>query len=1459
MQAPGIAYSDAPALRRDPATESGGDAVKRPNGTVDGEQRQAEAAVVIISVLGPFQVDGDGSSLGPRDRVVLEVLVLRPGVVVSAERLADAMWGDLVPPTWNKVVQGCVVRLRKVLGSKAIETSPAGYRLTTPPDAVDAHRFERLARRCSELLALGDFDRAAYVGGQALALWRGPALRELEGWDAGRIEAGRLEELRLGVEEIRLEAALRAGHHQDVLAEAQARAAEAPLRERRWALLALAQYQAGRQGDALRTLHQARSVLVSELGVEPGAELIALEQAILRQDPSLVAAAALPEPGASCPYLGLVPYDVADADGFFGREREVEACLGRLAAVGVLVVVGPSGGGKSSLVRAGVAASLERRGRLVVVITPGARPMDALIALPVSGSVPVLVVDQCEEAITLCDDQAARVMFFSALAAHARRGQLVIALRADRLGELSGHPDFAALMEPGLHLLSAMSEPDLRAAIEGPARQVGLLLEPGLVDLLVREVEGEAGALPLLSHALHETWQRREGRTLTVEGYQATGGIRGSVAQSAEEIYHQLPDEQRPYLRDLLLRLVTPTHDGEPVLNRVPIRTVATDAEHEHLVEVLIRARLVTSDDDTVELAHESLARAWPRLRTWLDDDVDGQRILRHLWLAAEAWDGMGRPDSELYRGVRLAQALDWQTSANPDLTPAEATFLDTSTERERAEAESGEQRLRHQARQNRRLRALLAGVALLLVAAVFAGLLAVRQGDRADRAAIAARAEAERADQAAVRAEGEAQRADRAATAADARRVGAQALLVDDIDHSLLLAVEGVRLDDSIDTRANLLAALSRSPELIGSTRTDGPDLISVGVSPDGETVGVGHAYGAVSFYDTSTKEQLGTYGDTPIWKWEYRPDGGQLAASGQPGPSSGSVLAQPSVRLVDPATFEDEPAQLGGIPASAFVSAPHYSADGRFLGATFEESDGGNDSSVAVWDLSSPEEPVLRFDLPGIGYELDLSPDGTLLYVGRADPPALGVYEVATGQLLRSASVPAAWMEVSPDGSLLAIAGGTDVVLLDATTLAEVRRLRGHSEWVQTVRFSPSGALLASGSDDRTAIVWDVATGTRRELLRGSSTDVWGVAFSPDEGTLYSSSGPTVLTWDLVGDRRFVPRGRLPASNSAPISPAVEGAFDSPTGEATAFTGCPTVDGPAVLQFVDNTTNQALAPIDTGHRCYGWFAWRPDGQRFATTGDDGFVRIWDWRTGQLVAERHVAPEHVSGLDYTRDGQRIVVTQRSGTTYALDADTLEADGPPAHVEGEIVQLYASPDNHTAIVLTSDRFVHVDLDTGEVIHQGEADFDLLSGAFSPDGRRFAVGGSDGAVRVLDVATGQWVAPPTAAHAGSAFVSSAGDSRFVSGGADGAIILWDADTGAPGDKLPGPSTGVGRVGRMLPDGHTVRIASPPDWTVETWDTRLDHWIDVACSIAGRNLTEGEWNDAFPGRPYHQTCP
>jgi WD40 repeat protein len=1149
-----------------------------------------------------------------------------------------------------------------------------------------------------------------------------------------------------------------------------------------------------------------------------------------------------------------VPYGIDDTDGFFGRDGEVEACLDRLTAVGVLAVVGPSGSGKSSLVRAGVAAALQHNGRRVVVISPGIHPIDALTALPASGPVPVLVVDQCEEAVTMCDDPAEQAAFFAALAAHAERAPLVIALRADRLGDVSAHPDFARLIEPGLHLLSAMSEADLRAAIEGPARQVGLLLEPGLVDLLVREVEGEPGALPLLSHALHQTWQRREGRTLTVDGYQQTGGIRGSVAQSAEAVYDQVPEEQRSLLRDLLLRLVTSTPEGEPVRNRVPRRTVATDAEHEGLVELLVRARLVTSDDNTVELAHESLARAWPRLRGWLDDDVEGQRILRHLAFTADTWDTMGRPDSELYRGVRLAQALDWQTSANPDLTPAERDFLDISAQRERAEAETTEQQLRHRTRQNRRLRALLAGAAVFLVVSFVAGLLAVRQADRADRATIAA----------------------------DARRVGAQALLVDDIDQSLLLAVEGVRLDDTIDTRANLLAALDRSPELIGSIRGEGT---LVDASDDGDLVAVSGADRGLSLYDAAMSQRLGTLPDIGVSDFAFRPGHPQLAVAYAGLRSiSGPMATAGGVLLFDVNALGKEAVLFRGIPDSDFDPVRvSFSADGGRLAVSGRlDTPGVITTAIGIWDLARPDEPVWRKNVEGVA-DVSLSTDGRRLYVGTADPAELAIYEVDSGRKLRSESIPAGTAEINSSGTLIAVANGPDVVLYDAATLSPSSTLRGHAESVGALRFSPDGALLASTSRDGDVFVWEVATGAIREDLALHADVVTDVAFGADGTALYTASDGALLVWDLAGDRRFITRH----GEAAPDLVAHE-AVGNPSGTIVAYLKAVAGDGqnPAawVLQFRDLETGRLTEAIvaeqfhpsfvaeDVLTQVTSGDVWHPNIQQFATIDDDGLVHVWDATSASLVTERQVmppAPE--AAIDYTPDGENLVVAAVRGTSEArvaegvatvfmLDAETLEPVGTPVNPAQLPVAVSAGPDGRVVIAVDREgRFAVVDLVDGKVLQEGVLSLQPSSVEISSDGQRAVVIGTNAEVGILDLEDGEWVSPPVRAPRESAnFASYTADGeRVVVGGRNGATSLWDGRTGQLLASISADTSEVVRP-TILDDGYTAMLTAP-DGSAFTWDTRPESWVATACAIAGRNLTDDEWRDAFGDRRYRLTCP
>ena len=612
------------------------------------------------------------------------------------------------------------------------------------------------------------------------------------------------------------------------------------------------------------------------------------------------------------PYQGLASYGEADAESFFGRDEEIRSCVERLRTVSLLSIVGPSGSGKSSLLRAGLASALRRDGARVVVITPGLHPMDTLAsARPRVTS--VILVDQAEETFSLCLDEEERRLFFDALVAHTERGSVVLAIRGDYTGELADHPALAALVERGLFLLGAMSDEGLRAAIERPARQHGLLLEPGLTDLLVREVEGEPGALPLLSHALRETWLHHEGRTLTVAGYQASGGIRGAVAQSAEALYGNLPDSERADLRELVLRLVVPGPEGEPVRNRIPRQQAIVTLAQGDLIERMVAARLVTSGEGDVELAHEALVRAWPRLRGWLEDDLEGQRTRHRLTLAAGDWDALGRLPSELYRGARLIAVSEWVNAAHPQLTRLEQQFLDASAELAEVEEQSAREQVRRERHVNRRLRTLAGGLALLVVVSLVTGFLAVRQTRSADRASLAA----------------------------DARRVGTAALLEQDPRGSLMKAVAAARLDPSVTTGEYLQAAIANSSDLVRTTSLPASSTLSqVLATPAGLVVS--DRANQVQLLHTTT---LGPVTTAQVG----HANGNSQADVSLTSSSSEHVLAvssqQPNrlpVRLLDPATLRLLPRQLHGWPTrSVTVTATSVSGNGRYLTASLSTCD--------------------------------------------------------------------------------------------------------------------------------------------------------------------------------------------------------------------------------------------------------------------------------------------------------------------------------------------------------------------------------------------------------------------------------------------------------------------------------------------------------------------------------------
>ena len=647
----------------------------------------------------------------------------------------------------------------------------------------------------------------------------------------------------------------------------------------------------------------------------------------------------------------------------------------------------------------------------------------------------------------------------------------------------------------------------------------------------------------MLSHALQETWARRKGRTLTVAGYEASGGIREAVARSAEEVYSGVATEQQPMLRALLLRLVAPGPEGDPVPSRMPRRLVVTDPAQDEMVDVLIGSRLVTSDDGVVELAHEALAREWPRLRDWLEEDVEGQRILHHLAAAADSWDALGRPDSELYRGVRLAKAIDWRARTSPSLSGLEREFLEASEDLAQAELRSAQDQARRQAHVNRRLRGVLAVAAVLLLVTTIVGIYAVRQTGKAETAADTAQ---------------------HAAVAEQARRVGALAPLAPDLSESLLLAVQGVRLDDSPETRVNLLAAMAREPHLVRSVPAAGDYLSPMTVSTDGERIAAPDDDGAVHLYDAATGGLLRSYdtlaGESP---------GQQVFAAVSFSPRDeylavGATVA-PSARLLDPHTLAPTgPAlEMPGGDSRTRVTDLDFSADGRYLAAARQRRPAGAEavwsdpSSVAVWDLRHLDRPphVMRTEAGTQG--IVLSPDGRTVYTSLP----LTAYDVATGRTVW-ATKHESWLvlDVSPDGKLLASEIHDDessssksgpIRLTDARTGETQRILRGHEDQPFDIRFSSDGRRLASVSTAGELIVWNVSTG-KPLVTEDTSEGSFSVSFSPDGRRVYTGGDAGLLrTWDLYGDQQFLRRtDALPgAQNFVEVSA-------SPDGTRLAFT---------------------------------------------------------------------------------------------------------------------------------------------------------------------------------------------------------------------------------------------------------------------------------------------------------------
>ena len=1210
---------------------------------------------VEFRILGPLEVvhDDEACVLGAaQQRALLAVLVLHRGEAVSTDRLIDALWGERAPATAAKTVQVYVSHLRKALASDLIVTEGRGYRLAVGPGQVDVGRFEALCAEARGAFAEGDTARARERLGSALGLWRGEPLADFAYERFAHAAIERLQEARLAALEDRIQADLALGSDGELIPELESLVAANPLQERLRGQLMLALYRAGRQAEALAVYRQTSVLLREELGLEPSRRLQELERAILGQDSSLdcdVAATRGVSVGV-CPFKGLAFFDRADAEFFCGRERLVSDLLARSVESPLVGIIGSSGIGKSSLLRAGLLPALSAGslpgsgGWRQVMLRPGAhpraelgralegrRPGEALSQLS-SGQRLVVAVDQLEELFTLCEQEEERAAFLEQLAAAAgdpeRRALVVVSLRADFYGRFASYPRFAGLLSGSHVLVGPMDREELARAIEQPAARAGLELEAGLADALIADVAGEPGGLPLLSTTLLELWRARDGRVLRCDSYRTSGGVRRAVARLAEDAYTRLGESERQIARGVMLRLAS-GEDGTLARRRVALGELERVQGAGPVLARLADARLLTVSDGEVELSHEALLREWPRYRAWLEEDRIGRRVHAHLSAAARDWEERGRDGADLYRGARLASALEWRAGREPELNDTERAFLDASR------AAVG--------RAQRGLRMMLAAVVCLLAVAVVGAAVALDQRG-------SARTEAR---------------------VAEAQRLGVQALSEPRLDRSLLLARQGVALDQSPATRGYLSDALLRSPAAIRVMAGAGNPLTALDLSPDGRTLAAGDNRGNVLFFDAAT----GRRASAPyralraVTALQFSPDGRLVA-----------IVEGDSVEVLDARTHQSRARLPAGPPSTSnhsdnpwMLGAIAFSPNSRVLVADVIHNQPHRTSADIVrWGLRSGrrlEPPRQIAPTPGetvVGFIAS----GTQLVTSSAPADVTVIRDAATLQPLRRLHGGDAHVALSPDGRLVAF-GGADgsVRTLDLRT-GVLRTAAGRHDGIVTdLRFTPDARrLLTTGADGR-LIEWNVANGQRIETFTGHAGSVSQIAVAPDGTSAYTAGeDDTVIAWDLAGDRRLsrsftAPRRsatRFPGSGTGPTS------FD-PAGTSVPVAGfavAPTPDGrgfavPDDAGYVDVFDSRTLTRTDripvTPGRQVAAVALSPDGRTLAATTEDGHLRFGDLRHPQRLGPLQAVTDWpVWSLAFSGDGHWL----------ATAGDTIST-GPP--------------------------------------------------------------------------------------------------------------------------------------------------------------------------------------------------
>lgn len=1150
------------------------------------------------------------------------------------------------------------------------------------------------------------------------------------------------------------------------------------------------------------------------------------------------------------PYKGLRPFNEADAQDFFGREALVSRLIDRFNedthAANFLAVVGPSGSGKSSVVRAGLIPRM-RYGEVadtfnwfVADFVPGDDPISnlanallSLAATPIpdllerlqsdenalvyvvkqilanapDGRI-LLFIDQFEEVFTLTEDEATRVHLLNMLSYAIQQSPdifIIVTIRADFFDKPLLYEGIGDLMQARTQVVLPLTTQEIERAITGPAENVSLIVERNLIAAIIADVREEPGALPLLQYTLTELFERRETNRMTLDSYTDSGGVLSSLARRAQDVYDELSLAGRKVTRQIFLRLVTPGEGTEDTRRRVrqaELFALGQDKEEVNAVlDEFGKYRLLTFDRDsssrepTVEIAHEALIKRWDDLKSWLDESRNDVRLQRSLAVASQEWLDNGQRPGYLLSGARLLQYEEWLDESSLAITARESEYLDASiADKKRIENEERQRQEREAALQQRvlnRTRMLATFMTVAVIITIGLTLIAIRQSQLAGE---------------------ERDNAEIARATSDANALNAEARAAEIQNFNLVNIAQQSVNDGDTGLAVSLLEIVSDSDNLSPAIQAAIYDVA----------------------YSTRLRQQL-TGHSRKVTAIAVSPDGSIIASASE----------DLSIILWDAETNEIQGQLIGHRGA---ISDLAFSPDGTYLVSV------GNDALIFVWDVANRQSLQQLTGHRNVITGVDFSPDGQEIVTGSGDD-TLMIWNIETGEMsqqLEGHSDSVRAVAYSPDGqTIISASRDTTLILWDANTGEQIRVFTGHTESVQSVVFAPDGQNILSGSFDGSIILWDVATGNLLKRFVGHNDEVTDLAISPDNNLAVSASCAErdsertciqgeIILWNMASGRElhdFVGHREM-----------VNAVIFSPDGNHILSGSCATrregacITGETLIWDVSATGNiiQSL----NGHRSSVFsIVINSDNSLLLSgggsvllsdqpQGDTGII-LWDTATGDIIERFNSHTASVTEVIFHPDNLHFVSASGDSTVQIHSLENNEDIRIfEAHI-GTVYDIEFNSDAGRVVSAGDDAVYYWNFETLEVLltlNNFGSQLSARALAISPDDAILATGLNNGVIILWNTETGEEIRRLTG-HTDDilTLVFNGDGTQLVSGSADRSIRLWNLVSGAEIHTFSGHSASVTDVNISSDDRYI--LSASEDNTLRYWDVASGELIRI----------------------------